>query len=467
MAFSNRIGSAERTRRQRPDPAHAFPLQTAPGAPEDAHARRRAEQRRASAWLGGAALAGAAALGWGFAALGLPALPGIAAGAMAGFLAARAGLRAAPGLPVLSYGSVSAQPDWLPGAERVSIRPASLERQLRLLRRMRLHIVDTEDMLRARQAGQSLPRNAVCLHFDGGYLDNWVAAAPILKRHGASATLFVATDFIAPDQPPRPALDSGTRPRWDGYMTWRELRMLEAGGVFRVETQGTDPGRVETGPRRIGRLTRHNIDDEAWMQWAQMPGDKHDWYRRGPVVPPGTPIRQSAPALSARRWTREGMESAAEFDDRLRRTFRTVRGVFVREMGRLPVLFAWPQDGACARGRVLAAEAGFLASTAGQGRNCRDEPADAIARIRVWTDRAGFRCGVIDDLALRAELRCFQGDFGWAPVIEADELLRRAVAMARRLRRARTRARPLPANGPRVNLHRKSATGAPLRLRKG
>jgi peptidoglycan/xylan/chitin deacetylase (PgdA/CDA1 family) len=45
------------------------------------------------------------------------------------------------------------------------------------------------------QAG-SLPERAACITFDDGYADNHDVAAPILKRHGLTATFFIATGFL-------------------------------------------------------------------------------------------------------------------------------------------------------------------------------------------------------------------------------------------------------------------------------
>ena len=42
----------------------------------------------------------------------------------------------------------------------------------------------------------SLPARAMAITFDDGYADNHDIAAPILRRHGLSATFFVATGFL-------------------------------------------------------------------------------------------------------------------------------------------------------------------------------------------------------------------------------------------------------------------------------
>jgi peptidoglycan/xylan/chitin deacetylase (PgdA/CDA1 family) len=42
----------------------------------------------------------------------------------------------------------------------------------------------------------SLPRRAACVTFDDGYRDNYTVAAPVLKRYGLPATIFVSTGFL-------------------------------------------------------------------------------------------------------------------------------------------------------------------------------------------------------------------------------------------------------------------------------
>ena len=43
----------------------------------------------------------------------------------------------------------------------------------------------------------ALPRASLSITFDDGYADNWQNALPVLEKHGAHATFFIAVDFIA------------------------------------------------------------------------------------------------------------------------------------------------------------------------------------------------------------------------------------------------------------------------------
>jgi len=157
---------------------------------------------------------------------------GVLAGLAAWLLWQDRFMRTTGGIPVLTWHSVSRDAGWLPWAEATSVTPETLDRQLALLRRMGCQSMDSVEFVRRRMAGATVPPETVILHFDDGYLDNWVAAAPLLARHDMRASLFVSLDFIAPPRPvPATILDPGAVLRWDGYLSWDELRALD-GGAF-------------------------------------------------------------------------------------------------------------------------------------------------------------------------------------------------------------------------------------------
>jgi peptidoglycan/xylan/chitin deacetylase (PgdA/CDA1 family) len=52
------------------------------------------------------------------------------------------------------------------------------------------------DQAAARLQAGRLPARAACITFDDGYVDNYSVAMPILKRHGLTATFFIATGFL-------------------------------------------------------------------------------------------------------------------------------------------------------------------------------------------------------------------------------------------------------------------------------
>ncbi|MBX5483661.1 MAG: polysaccharide deacetylase family protein [Myxococcaceae bacterium] len=70
-----------------------------------------------------------------------------------------------------------------------------LARQLELLTR-HYEVVRLSDVVRALKGERPFPNRAVALTFDDGFRNNLLNAAPVLKRFGVPATLFVTTGFI-------------------------------------------------------------------------------------------------------------------------------------------------------------------------------------------------------------------------------------------------------------------------------
>ena len=116
-------------------------------------------------------------------------------------------MKAGGGVPVLVFHSVSDDSDWLPWADGISLSSKAFERQLAAIGNFGFTVISTDELISARQQQTALPKDAVVLHLDDGYLDNWVGAYPVLARHGMRATVFVSPDFIEPGESPRPTLD--------------------------------------------------------------------------------------------------------------------------------------------------------------------------------------------------------------------------------------------------------------------
>lgn len=76
----------------------------------------------------------------------------------------------------------------------LAVSPARFEEQLYVLRRTR-HPLPLTDFVRNLVAG-TLPRNAVALTFDDGYVDNLVAGKPRLAAADIPGTVFLTTGYI-------------------------------------------------------------------------------------------------------------------------------------------------------------------------------------------------------------------------------------------------------------------------------
>ncbi|MFD7922844.1 polysaccharide deacetylase family protein [Streptomyces sp. NPDC059740] len=124
---------------------------------------------------------------------------------------------------VLMYHSVT---DTTDDPYRVTVSPARLDRQLRWLSARGLRGVGVAELLRAHAAGRAA--GLVGLTFDDGYADFLTDALPLLRRHGATATVFVLPG------------------RLDGDNAWDPLGprkpLLDADGIRAVAAAGMEVG---------------------------------------------------------------------------------------------------------------------------------------------------------------------------------------------------------------------------------
>ncbi len=353
---------------------------------------------------------------------------------MAAVLFAHRGMIAAPGVAVLTYHSVADDPAWLPWANEIAVAPATLALHLDTLAAMDCSVMATRDYVAAREAGAALPDRPVLLHFDDGYLDNYVNAVPLLVARGMPATFFVSLDFVEPGDALRPAPADPS-----GYMNWAELRAVEALPGLEVEPHGIDHGRVAVSDRVVDTLTDENWRRHAWVQWATTPGPKHDWFRRDSpaAVPVGSAVLESGLALAVRGWSNGARESEADHEARIARHLGACLDTFEDRLGRTPQIFCWPENAVGAEGRRIAAALGFRATTGGRQRNVATEPASVISRIHVGDRAFGFPWLAAESLHIRAVVRLAQGNMYWYLIVAPMNLTRAFVSRLHR-RRMRT-----------------------------
>jgi peptidoglycan/xylan/chitin deacetylase (PgdA/CDA1 family) len=350
-------------------------------------------------------------------------------------------MRRPGGVPVLVYHSVSPDQGWLPWSDRIAVTPETFDRHLTLLRRRGFTVLGNRVFLDHRAAGLPMPPRPAVIHLDDGYLDNWVAAVPILRRHGLPATIMVSLDFIEPGDLLRPTLDDVAAGRaapgdldWQGYVNRAEIAAIERGGLVAIEAHGTDHGRVETGPAVVDVLAPDNWRRLAWVQWRAMAGDKSGWFRTAepPRVPLGTPVRCNAPALAARAWRDAGTETAAAWLDRVGAVLAASRDRLGAVLGRPVTLFCWPENAVTPEVHALALSLGYRATTGGRGENRPGEDPTVISRVHAGDRALGLRWDALDDLHLLASCRAFHGNYYWCLPLFAIHALAAALAVLRR-----------------------------------
>ena len=136
------------------------------------------------------------------------------------------GIRTGNGLRVLAYHSVSRRPGSGGLADYV-IDPESFAAQIDLLLRRGFAFVSADQAEAFLRGHGVLPPRAVLLTFDDGYADLLEDIAPLLKRRGIPALVFVVTAMLGQTND----WDQGTEARPRRLMSVDELRSAEAQGI--------------------------------------------------------------------------------------------------------------------------------------------------------------------------------------------------------------------------------------------
>lgn len=97
----------------------------------------------------------------------------------------------------------------------LSIAPDLFEEHLAWLAENDYTPVRMDTLTECLRGWRECPDNPVALTFDDGYVDAATEALPLLQRFGFTATFYIVTDFVG-------------RP---GYMTWDDIRNLQANGM--------------------------------------------------------------------------------------------------------------------------------------------------------------------------------------------------------------------------------------------
>ena len=116
-------------------------------------------------------------------------------------------------VPILEYHMVATYTDDV--SYEYNVPPTEFRRQLEWLRDNGYTTVSLLDLMKAKKGKLTLPEKPIVLTFDDGYDDNYYELLPILREYDAKATVFMITNNIGQE----------------GYLTWDDLRELQAAGV--------------------------------------------------------------------------------------------------------------------------------------------------------------------------------------------------------------------------------------------
>ena len=142
-------------------------------------------------------------------------------------------------VPVLMYHHVNPH-----RGDTVTVTPEVFEKQMRHLDESGYRTLKIDELLSYIAGGVMIKEKAVVVTFDDGWLDNYLFAAPVLKRYRINATIFIITDRIEqasahtsslPDDIPTHNESKELIRQGEGWrvsLNWRLIEELGETGLF-------------------------------------------------------------------------------------------------------------------------------------------------------------------------------------------------------------------------------------------
>lgn len=209
---------------------------------------------------------------------------------------------------VFMYHTVGRQhPDWL--WRFLTIDYHKFDQQMATLKKMGCNTVTLGELYDYMANGTPLPKNPFVLTFDDGYLDNWVAVAPILKKYGFRGTVYMNPEFVDPSEICRPTLEdvwsknaSLSDLTWDGFLSWNEMRQLEKEGALDIQSHAMSHTWYFESSELID--FQHPNDPYIWMYWNRHQDKKYSYMADNveKYKEYGAPIYKHGKSLAVRRY---------------------------------------------------------------------------------------------------------------------------------------------------------------------
>lgn len=187
-------------------------------------------------------------------------------------------------------------------------------RHVRLLSALKIKTFFMDELYMHLKGQNKLPFNSAILHFDDGYLDNYVFAFPLLKRYKLKATIWVNPDFIdSDDSQIHPTLEDYWNGKltlkelnkYDGFLNWEEMRIMEKSGFVDIQSHTMSHAKYPISQKIIDFVNPStNID---WLHWNLYPEDKPKFFtNQKKKLPLGYPIYESEKGNIAIKCTENG-----------------------------------------------------------------------------------------------------------------------------------------------------------------
>jgi len=129
-----------------------------------------------------------------------------------------------------------------PAYFRYTVQPAVFARQMRILAALGYRSVSLARLRAARNGGEPLSKRSVVITFDDGFADALRCAAPILVRHGFTATFFVVAGLL------------GKTSRWTRERRGIEMPLADARALRDLAASGFTIGSHTMTHRPLAQL---------------------------------------------------------------------------------------------------------------------------------------------------------------------------------------------------------------------
>jgi peptidoglycan/xylan/chitin deacetylase (PgdA/CDA1 family) len=145
----------------------------------------------------------------------------------------RDSLRDSVRVPILVYHSIAPHhPGQSVEQRELDVDTAAFKAQMQYLAERRYNVIPLSTLVAALERNEPVPERAVVITFDDGWRTQYEYALPLLRQFHLTATFFIITKGVGVDP---------------GYMTWEEIKELQAAGMMvgahtRRHPKLTDPG---------------------------------------------------------------------------------------------------------------------------------------------------------------------------------------------------------------------------------
>lgn len=144
-------------------------------------------------------------------------------------------------VPIIYFHSIGpVNVDWKKNF--LTVDASIFEKQLIWLKK-RFNSIFLKEYWLIRQGLNSQIKNPIIITFDDGYLDNWIWAFPLLKKHGLKATIFVSPEYVDKQSGLRPNLNDYVKGKVTlsaltrhGFLSWEEMMSMEESGLIDIQS---------------------------------------------------------------------------------------------------------------------------------------------------------------------------------------------------------------------------------------